>query len=233
MAARDLVLSSGYLAFSRQVGFLSAVESSGIEVSGVCGTSSGALAGAMFAAGYTAREIARELSANLPIVHLRPNPWFWQGAMSLDAMVARLRVLLPPTFADLEVPLGVGVITLQGSPLILTGGPLPEAVAASCAIPRMFAPVRVGEVWYADGGVVDRTALGAWRRFRGERPALVHLVERSRTGSFADTGEHPVVHSPRTRASFLSFGDFEGELAETRRRALDQLSALYDQPAVG
>ncbi|MEV4707384.1 patatin-like phospholipase family protein [Actinoplanes sp. NPDC049316] len=31
--------------------------------------------------------------------------------------------------------------------------PLPAAVAASCALPGVFPPVRVGESWYMDGGV--------------------------------------------------------------------------------
>ena len=43
----DLVLSSGFLAFARQAGFLEAVEQLGLAVDGVCGTSSGALAGAL------------------------------------------------------------------------------------------------------------------------------------------------------------------------------------------
>jgi predicted acylesterase/phospholipase RssA len=226
MAAYDLVLSSGYLAFARQAGFLSAVESCGVEVTGVCGTSSGALAGAMFAAGHTAREIARELCRDLPITHCRPNPLFWRGAMSLDAMIAHLRTLLPPTFADLDVPLGVGVLLPDGSGGLLTQGPLPEAVAASCAIPYMFAPVNIGGVWYADGGMVDRTALGPWTKLRGPRPALVHLVERSKSGARAETGPHPVVHSPRAGASLLGFGDFEKELADTRARALQVLEPL-------
>ena len=52
---RDLVLSSGFLAFAAQCGFLQAVEESGIAVDGVCGTSSGALAGALWASGWPAQ----------------------------------------------------------------------------------------------------------------------------------------------------------------------------------
>ena len=47
----DLVLSSGFLAFARHLGFLTAIEESELDVSGVCGTSSGALVGAMWACG--------------------------------------------------------------------------------------------------------------------------------------------------------------------------------------
>lgn len=39
--------------------------------------------------------------------------------------------------------------------------PSGSAVAASCAVPRLFAPVRVGRVPYRDGGMADRTFLHA------------------------------------------------------------------------
>ena len=66
MPSRDLILSSGYLAFARHVGFLRAVETAGVEVGAICGTSSGALAAALWAAGMPARELGAELSAHRP-----------------------------------------------------------------------------------------------------------------------------------------------------------------------
>ena len=222
----DLVLSSGFLAFGRQVGFLTAVEEHGLPVDGICGTSSGALAGSMWAAGLPAARIEQELTARMPLAWVRPHARPWLGAFALDAMIAKLRELLPPTFADLERPLGVGVMTLDGRGVLLTEGPLPEAVAASCAIPRLFTPVTIGDAVYADGGMVDRTALASWRAVRGERRTLVHLVERSGTAALQETGDHPVVRTPCARARLWNLGDFAGERDEARRLAHTVLGTL-------
>lgn len=85
-------------------------------------------------------------------------------------------------------------------------GPLPEAVAASAAIPFLFAPVQIPGMEasgpFADGGARERIGLGPWRdRVRSMRSkgneeekkkknqkeldrdpttfALVHLIQRS------------------------------------------------------
>ena len=206
----DLVLSSGFLAFARQAGFLQAVEDAGLEVDGVCGTSSGALAGALWAAGMSAAEIAAECSSRAPIAWMRPNLAVWRGLFTTGPALERLRALLPPTFQDLNRPFGVGVIDEAGRSLVLTSGPLPEAVAASCAIPWVFAPVTVGGGLYRDGGVGDRTGLRTWLA-RRETQALVHLVAASGGGQAPGMSlAWAVARTPKSGASFFGLGDFNG-----------------------
>ena len=105
----DLILSSGFLAFARQVGVLEAVEDCGIGIHRIVGTSSGALAGAMMAAGYTSQDIGRELSCRKPIDYLRPpSPRrIRSGLFSLDGLITHLSSILPKDFKDLKHPLGV------------------------------------------------------------------------------------------------------------------------------
>lgn len=52
-----MVLSSGFLAFASHSGFLKAVDSAGIAVGGVMGTSAGALSGSLYSAGYTPEQV--------------------------------------------------------------------------------------------------------------------------------------------------------------------------------
>jgi predicted acylesterase/phospholipase RssA len=226
----DLVLSSGFLAFARQAGFLAAVETSDLEVDGICGTSSGALAGSLWAAGMSAAEIARELSAQAPIRLFRPSWTPWRGLMSLGHIIERLRDWLPPTFADLARPFGVGVRYPDGSAGVLTSGPLPEAVAASCAIPGVFTPVCVAGVPLQDGGVVCRTGLDAWRATRDAPHTLLHLVDRSGNGA-EPVGPAPegvcVVRTPRSQARFWDLGDFLGQMDEARRLASDEIAKVW------
>jgi len=221
----DLVLSSGYLAFARHCGFLRAVEESGLQVDGVCGTSSGALVGALWSAGGTAEEIAVELSRQRPRDVMRLRWAFWGGLFSLEPLIERLRDWLPATFEELGRPFGVGVVGPDGAEVIASG-PLVEAVAASCAMPYVFAPVRLGARRYVDGGAADRVGLAGWRELRGERDALVHLVERTRGREVPLPEGVPVVRTPRSGASFGSLGDFEGQLEEARGIAEEVVRAL-------
>ncbi|DBA83714.1 TPA: hypothetical protein ACH3X1_006252 [Trebouxia sp. C0004] len=140
----DLVLSSGFLAFASHSGFLKAVEESKVPVASIVGTSSGAISGSLYAAGYSAEQVAAELARVAPIQLLRPNMQPWKGGvLSLDPVVERLRQLLPATFEELPVPLAVGVVDQTGKHMLIRSGPLPEAVAASAAIPMVFAAVDI------------------------------------------------------------------------------------------
>ncbi len=217
----DLVLSSGFLAFARHCGFLHAVEERALSVEGICGTSSGALVGAMWAAGIPAVEIVQRLSARRPLSLVRPSGTPWRGICSLSALIAQLRLWLPATFGELSHPLAVGVMDDHGRGLLLSEGSLPEAVAASCAVPYLFVPVAVDGVQYADGGAVDRLGLEPWSRLRGEREQLVHLVERSAGAETVLPPGLSVVRTPRSGANFWSLGDFFGQVEEARKLSLE------------
>lgn len=215
----DLVLSSGYLAFGRQVGFLAAVEDVGLEVDGVCGTSSGALAGALWAAGVPAEQVFAELTSAPPIRTLHPSWRPWRGLFSLEPLIELLRARLPATFEQLPRPFAVGVARGREH-LLVRSGPLPEAVAASCAVPWLLTPVALDCGTCADGGYVDRTALSSWRSLRGERPTVLHLVERSAGARQPlDLTGVRVVRSPRSGARFWSLGDAKARFEATRRLA--------------
>ena len=171
----DLVLSSGFLAFANHAGFLQAVDDAGLPVRGIMGTSAGALAGSLYAAGLTPAQLSQELRRVAPVRYLRPSLRPWRGLASLDGVVERLRDLLPATFEELEMDFAVGVVDAStGRHVVVDSGPLPEAVAASAAIPCVFAPLSIPGALggpFADGGVVDRTGLSAWRESRRVRRA--------------------------------------------------------------
>ncbi|EFJ50631.1 hypothetical protein VOLCADRAFT_120607 [Volvox carteri f. nagariensis] len=250
--ACDLVLSSGFLAFAGHAGFLQAVEELGLPVGGVMGTSAGALAGSLYCAGYSPRQVAKHLSEHTPASLLRPSAAPWRGgALSLDGVISRLRDLLPPTFEELEREFAVGVVTADGRHLIIDSGSLPEAVAASAAIPFVFQPVDVpGHLSlygpFKDGGVVDRVGLRAWRERRRSQlratngstaprpppPCLVHVIDRSSPFSGLDDttamGESHivVVKSPRSGANFFDLGSFEEHMEAARERARPHLAAV-------
>ncbi|MBX2798852.1 MAG: patatin-like phospholipase family protein [Myxococcales bacterium] len=221
----DLVLSSGFLAFASHAGFLAAVEEADLAVDGICGTSSGALTGALWAAGMPAREILTLLTERPPLAWLVPHLSPWRGLFRLDRMVEELEERLPADFAGLQRSFGAGVVTRERQPVLLTSGSLPLAVAASCAVPYLFAPVVHGDVPYQDGGVADRLFLEPWRALRPQARPVVHLVERSSGAAVqTDLSALPVVRSPRSGAQLWSLGPAQERFERTRTATLQLLA---------
>ena len=192
----DLVLSSGFLAFARQAGFLKGVEESGIKVGSLCGTSSGAMAGALWSSGRSAEEVLELLCANTPLWQLRPSLTPWRGLFSMAPVVQRLRTMLPERFEDMPMPFAVGVMDSDGSHKLLHSGELAPAIAASCAVPRLFSPVVIEGSSYQDGAFVDRVGVVPFRQMRGENPMLVHMVARSGGVAVDESAlkDIPIVH---------------------------------------
>lgn len=224
----DLVLSSGFLAFAEQAGFLAAVEDERLAVDALCGTSSGALAGSLWMAGLPAEEIFSLLCARSPLAWVAPSTAPWRGLFGLTRVVTELERHLPLTFSGLSRPVGAGVVH-AGVHELLTAGPLAQAVAASCAVPVLFQPVNVGGRKLVDGGAADRTALAAWRAWRPHAQVVLHLVDSSR--GVADVGDADlagvvVSTSARSRARLWSMGDARGRFENSRRRARH---ALHDR----
>lgn len=222
----DLLLSSGFLAFGRQAGFLQAIEDRGVPVGAVVGTSSGALAGALWSAGWSARELLEALTERVPLALVRPSATPWRGALSMRALIADLAGRIPETFDALERPFAVGVMTPDGGHRLVRSGAVAPAVAASCAIPRLFSPVALDGELCADGGFTDRIGATAWRAWRPDQPAVVHQVDRS-GGSDSDPGidDLVVVRTPRSFAKLWRLGDVEARFEEARRLTHEVLDA--------
>jgi NTE family protein len=211
----DLILSSGFLAFARQAGFLKGVEEEGLSVDAVFGTSSGALVGALYAAGLPLTSIEQQIVAAHPPHFFRFHAYFWRGLFSLDPLVRWLSQLLPPNFSQLRYPLSVGVQSPDGSFRFISDGDLPLSVAASCAMPYIFSPIRLNGKFYRDGGAADRLGIAAWRSLRPNRTAIVHLVERTAGKDVqVDVSDLSIVRSARSGARLWSLGDVPRQIAE-------------------
>ena len=145
----------------------------GIKPSYIVGTSIGAIYGAAYAAGLSAEHIrahteeilSQRLDLIRQLVGARAQPisrlfnFLPVRAGMLDA-VAVLDVVLParmPTeFAELPIPLAVVATDFHAQDaVLLASGKLKPAVAASMALPALFAPVTVDGRSLIDGGLVN------------------------------------------------------------------------------
>jgi len=222
----DVLLSSGFLAFARHIGFRRAFLEQGWQPEGICGTSSGSVVGALWANGMSEEEMIELLHVPKPISKMKLNWALWRGLFRLDILMATLAEHLPQNIEDLPIPFAVGVMTPEQEAKLLISGPLVPAIAASCSIPYAFQPVNIDGVSYADGGFVDRINAKLWKLIRPDRDYVAHIVDRS-NGASNEQGLEDVriVRTPRSFASFFSMGDFEGQREEAYQLAKKQLNS--------
>lgn len=160
-----LALGAGASKGFAHIGVLKVLEASGIPVYGIAGTSAGSFVGALYAAGYdayTLQKIAfavdRADIADLTI----PDNGFIKGE-KLEEYVNRMVRGAP--IEALRIPFRAVATDLRtGAETVFATGNTGMAVRASCAVPGVFRPVRIGDRVYVDGGVTSPVPVDAARR---------------------------------------------------------------------
>lgn len=150
-----LALGGGFARGIAHIGVLQVLEEHGVRMDRIAGTSAGSVIAAAFASGVSPGELAATASgARLSDM----GRWTLSrmGLASNARMDVFLRKLLRETeFERMRIPLQVVATNLRtGQPRVFSTGPVLPAIRASCAYPLMYQPVRIGEEWYVDGGVV-------------------------------------------------------------------------------
>lgn len=172
-----LALSSGFFGFFAHAGVVAVLEEEGLLPARVCGSSAGALVGGLWGAGLPAGQLREALLA-LRREHFW-DPWPGRGLLRGRRFRDRIESLLPvQTFAECRWPVAFSAYDVERrSTTVLREGALAPAIHASCAVPLLFHPVRIGGRAYVDGGVADRHGLAATAP--GERVLYHHLTSRS------------------------------------------------------
>ena len=151
-----LVLSGGGTRGFAHLGVVAALYEQGIKPDVISGVSAGSIAGAFIAAGKSPEEILKIFTKG----------WFFQytkihipvdGLLKLDGLKEIIHKEIPYTnIEDLPIPFYVCISNLnQGTVEYRNSGPLGELVLASSSIPILFAPVKIGDNLYVDGGLMD------------------------------------------------------------------------------
>jgi NTE family protein len=150
-----IALSGGGTRGVVHIGVLQALEENGIFPSIVAGTSAGSIVGAMYAHGYSPAEIfsiASERSLIWMFSLRMPN----KGFVRHTFLRKMLQKYLPEkAFEELKKPLYVAIANLNsGKAEVRNTGLLHDVIIASSSIPVLYEPIRIGESWYADGGLL-------------------------------------------------------------------------------
>jgi len=87
-------------------------------------------------------------------------------------------LLAPVNMEKTQIPLAVVALDLKtGEEVVLRKGSLPMAVGASCAIPGILPPVRLGEMILVDGGWINRVPVGPLRKMGADFVIAVDVAE--------------------------------------------------------
>jgi NTE family protein len=172
MSCNAFVLGGGGLLGAAEAGMARALLESGVRPDLVCGTSVGAINGAALAADPTPSGVKRLLGmwdalANEGMLDgsvIRRVAEVVRRRTSLHGNGALRRLLceqLPAhTFEELAVPFECVAASIeQAREHWFSTGDLIEPVLASCALPGVFPPVRIGDEHYFDGGLVNSIPL--------------------------------------------------------------------------
>lgn len=186
-----LVLGAGASKGFAHVGVLKILETNKIPIHMIVGTSVGSVVGSFYAYGLNAFDL-HKLSSSIEqkdIVDLTlPDNGFIKGE-KLEEFVNRTLKNTP--IEKLKLPFYAVATEIQnGREVVFGRGNTGQAVRASCSIPGVFRPVKIGDKIYVDGGVVSPVAVEAAKRLGADVVIAVDIsagAERTPPGNTIET----------------------------------------------
>jgi len=182
-----LVLGAGAAKGFAHVGVLKVLEANRVPVHMIVGTSVGSLVGSLYAYGYPAydlQKVAMGLERGELVDLTVPDNGFVKGEL-LESYVNRM--LRGAKMGNLRIPFyAVATDIGSGQEMVFGKGNTGLAVRASCSIPGVFQPVRIGDRTYVDGGVVSPVAVDAARRM-GADVVIAVDISGGVSGSIPET----------------------------------------------
>jgi NTE family protein len=151
-----LVLSGGGVRGIAHIGVIKALEEYGIYPNVVSGSSAGSVVGALYCAGYKPEEMMNFFKVT-PLFHINRLAFNKPGFIDTDNFYADFNKYFEnDSFAGLKKKLFVSTVDLLNGVLkVFDQGELIRPLLASSAFPGLFSPVKINEVLYADGGILD------------------------------------------------------------------------------
>jgi NTE family protein len=154
-----------------QVGMLHSLAAHGITADMVVGSSVGALNGAFYAGDPTLKGVERLETIWRALTRQDVFPMSWRTVLSFlwrrDFLIPHdgIRKLIEDhipyrNLQDAQLPLHIVTTDIvTGDSVVLSEGPIAEAIVASTAIPGAFAPVHYRNYYLADGAISSNTPI--------------------------------------------------------------------------
>jgi len=144
------------------IGAIKALEEHGIVATHVAGTSAGAIVGALYAFGLDWKGML-EFFKNIQIIDWKKYALNKPGLIDAEKFYSNFKTYLKEDdFGALKKELSVTATDiLTGKLEFFSSGELIKPVLASAAFPGLFAPVKINESYYIDGGAMNNFPVSA------------------------------------------------------------------------
>ncbi|HSM72940.1 MAG TPA: patatin-like phospholipase family protein [Anaerolineales bacterium] len=202
-----LALGGGGAKGNSHIGVIRRLQKEGFKIEAVAGTSFGGVVAVFFALGNSPDEI-EDMFADIDQSEL-----YGQGGsdgpslLGLGGATRWLKETIGErTFDDLKIPCVLTAADLNsGREILLSEGPLVDAILATIAIPGIFPARRIGDLELVDGGTLDPVPVAAVRSLASPRTPVVAVVLTSPMGLPAQTWNIPLPeYLPRTLIERIS-----------------------------
>jgi len=225
-----LALGGGAARGLAHIGVLKALEKYGIKPDLIVGTSMGAMIGGAYAAGLTAdqiAEIACRTNWKKVVQILFPKRVRRDGLLDGDRVEEFLISLLGEERIE-NLPLRFACVAtdlLTGQEIVLNSGSLVNAIRASISFPFLFQPVKIGNNYLIDGGVVNPVPVSVAREMGAQKviasnvtPSVEYRARQLNSGQLVTREK---LLAAGSSSSFLQrlFGDVLERLRREQREA--------------
>jgi NTE family protein len=251
-----LVLSSGGFRGAAHVGVIEVLEENQIPIDLIVGSSSGSLVGAFYADEPNSANL-KEIMQEAKYEKLVDASWYnalqspfyptgpIQGFALQNFMLQHMR---SRDFTDLKIPLVVVATSIMSNQMeVLQSGPIIPAVHASSALPPYFAPVKIYQDNFIDGGVISKVPVNVAKQFKpkiiiavdiSKKPSLsvlnnaFEIASRAMDISFFELARHQANEADFViRPEIIGYGSFEDNYNEEfylagRKAALEKIDAI-------
>jgi len=176
-----LALGGGGAKGNSHIGVIRCLEKEGFKINAVAGTSFGGLVAVFYALGYSPDDI-EEIFSTLDQSQLYGHsPDEGASLLGLAGATRWLNeVIGERTFDDLKIPCALTAADLKsGREVILSEGPLVDAVLATIAIPGIFPARHIGDLELVDGGTLNPVPVAQARLLMPKLPVVAVVLIKS------------------------------------------------------
>ncbi len=178
MAEISVALGGGGIKGIAHIGVLNRLIREGFSIQAIAGTSAGGIIGSVFASGMPTDEIVKLVTG------IEQAKFFTSGfhdGPSLLGLGGLTNILMDSighkSFEDLQIPLACTAVDINSAQeVIISKGPVLDAIIATVAIPGIFPPVVLGDRTLVDGGVFDPVPVSVARWLAPTLPVVAVVL---------------------------------------------------------
>ena len=174
-----IALGGGAAKGFAHIGVIKMLEANGFKPEVVSGPSAGSVVGAFYASGMDAFQMQQHAVA-LDKASIRDVTLFNGGMVRGQKLQDYVnRMVGNRAFDKMKKPFAAVSTQLEtGQRTVFVNGNIGQAVRASCSIPGVFEPVKIGKFYYVDGGVVSPVPVDAARQLGADFVIAVDISTR-------------------------------------------------------